>query len=92
MLIGWNALGGLYLQVQSGALVLGMVIFTNLVSIVVILSELSSLHHLTGTPFVLYLQLTATTLIALWELLTSSFAKHYAHHHYLHRSSYHAQH
>lgn len=74
------------IQDQSAALVLGIVIFACLVSIAAILSELSSLHHLTGTPRVLHLLLTAMTLIVSWALLPSSFAMHYAHHHYLHRS------
>lgn len=71
---------------QSAALVLGVVIAACTVSIVAILSELSSLKHLTGTPKVLHLLLTATTLIVSWALLPSSFAMHYAHNHYLHRS------
>ncbi|MFJ5158630.1 DUF1345 domain-containing protein [Pantoea sp. NPDC088449] len=74
------------MQDQSAALVLGMVIIACMVSIVAILSELSSLHHLTGTPRVLHLLLTAMTLVVSWALLPSSFAMHYAHHHYLHRS------
>ncbi|KNC05337.1 membrane protein [Pantoea sp. RIT-PI-b] len=74
------------IQDQSAALVLGMVIFACMISIVAILSELSSLHTLTGTPRALHLLLTAMTLIVSWALLPSSFAMHYAHHHYLHRS------
>lgn len=74
------------IQDQSAALVLGIVIFACLISIVAILSELSTLHDLKGTPRVLHLLLTATTLIVSWALLPSSFAMHYAHHHYLHRS------
>jgi len=74
------------MQDQSAALVLGMVIIACMVSIVAILSELSSLQHLTGTPRVLHLLLTAMTLVVSWALLPSSFAMHYAHHHYLHRS------
>ncbi|WP_343554831.1 DUF1345 domain-containing protein [Pantoea sp.] len=74
------------IQDQSAALVLGIVIFACLISIVAILSELSTLHDLKGTPRVLHLLLTAMTLIVSWALLPSSFAMHYAHHHYLHRS------
>lgn len=74
------------IQDQSAALVLGMVIFACMISIVAILSELSSLHALRGTPRALHLLLTAMTLIVSWALLPSSFAMHYAHHHYLHRS------
>lgn len=73
------------IQDQSAALVLGMVIVACMASIVAILSELSTLHSLTGTPRILHLVLTATTLIVCWALLPSSFAMHYAHHHYLHR-------
>jgi uncharacterized membrane protein len=73
-------------QDQSAALVLGLVIFACMISIVAILSELSSLQALTGTARVLHLLLTAMTLIVSWALLPSSFAMHYAHHHYLHRS------
>jgi Predicted membrane protein len=73
-------------QDQSAALVLGLVIFACMASIVAILSELSSLHSLSGTPRVLHILLTVTTLIASWALLPSSFAMHYAHQHYLHRS------
>ncbi|MBB1200859.1 DUF1345 domain-containing protein [Enterobacteriaceae bacterium 89] len=71
---------------QSAALVLGLVIFACMASIVAILSELSSLHKLSGTPRLLHILLTVTTLIASWALLPSSFAMHYAHQHYLHRS------
>lgn len=74
------------IQDQSAALVLGMVIFACMASLVAILSELSSLHSLSGTPRVLHVLLTATTLIVSWALLPSSFAMHYAHNHYLHRS------
>ncbi|WP_279046012.1 DUF1345 domain-containing protein [Cedecea davisae] len=74
------------IQDQSAALVLGMVILACMASIVAILSELSSLHSLTGTPRIFHLLLTATTLIVSWALLPSSFAMHYAHNHYLHRS------
>ncbi|HEY3985913.1 DUF1345 domain-containing protein [Cedecea sp.] len=74
------------IQDQSAALVLGIVIFACMASLVAILSELSSLHSLSGTPRVLHVLLTATTLIVSWALLPSSFAMHYAHNHYLHRS------
>lgn len=73
-------------QDQSAALVLGMVIFACIISIVAILSELSSLKELSGTPRLLHLLLTALTLVVSWALLPSSFAMHYAHYHYLHRS------
>jgi Predicted membrane protein len=63
-----------------------MVILGCLVSILAILIELTSLKHLTGTPRVLHLLLTGTTLAVSWALLPTSFAMHYAHHHYLHRS------
>jgi uncharacterized membrane protein len=74
------------IQDQSAGLVLGMVIVACMASIVAILSELSSLHSLSGMPRLLHVALTATTLIVSWALLPSSFAMHYAHHHYLHRS------
>lgn len=74
-------------QDQSAALVLGMVITACLASIVVIFSELSSLHGLKGMPRVLHIVLTASTLIVSWALLPSSFAIHYAHQHYLQRSN-----
>ncbi|MFP2237291.1 DUF1345 domain-containing protein [Pseudescherichia vulneris] len=71
-------------QDQSAALVLGLVIVACMASIVAILGELSALHSLIGTPRILHVTLTATTLIVSWALLPSSFAMHYAHHHYLH--------
>ena len=74
------------MQDQSAALVLGMVIVACMISIVAIMSELPALKHLTGTPRVLHLLLTAMTLIVSWALLPSSFAMHYAHQQYLHRS------
>ena len=74
------------IQDESAGLVLGMVILGCLVSILAILIELTSLKHLTGTPRVLHLLLTGTTLAVSWALLPTSFAMHYAHHHYLHRS------
>lgn len=74
------------IQDQSAALVLSMVIFACMASIVAILSELPSLRSLSGTPLGLHIVLTAMTLLASWTLLPSSFAMHYAHHHYLHRS------
>lgn len=73
------------LQDESAGLVLGMVILGCLVSILAILIELTSLKHLSGTPRVLHLLLTGTTLAVSWALLPTSFAMHYAHHHYLHR-------
>lgn len=74
-------------QDQSATLVLGMVIVACMISIVAIMSELPTLKHLTGTPRALHMLLTALTLIASWALLPSSFAMHYAHQHYLHRSN-----
>ncbi len=74
------------MQDESAGLVLGMVILGCLVSILAILIELTSLKHLTGTPRVLHLLLTGSTLVVSWALLPTSFAMHYAHHHYLHRS------
>jgi uncharacterized membrane protein len=74
------------MQDESAGLVLGMMIVGCLVSILAILIELTSLKHLTGTPRVLHLLLTGTTLAVSWALLPTSFAMHYAHHHYLHRS------
>ncbi|THD44432.1 DUF1345 domain-containing protein [Enterobacteriaceae bacterium ML5] len=73
-------------QDESATLVLSMVTLTCLVSILAILMELGTLKDLTGTPRVLHILLTATTLIASWALLPTSFALHYAHHHYLRRS------
>lgn len=74
------------MQDESAGLVLGMVILGCLVSILAILIELTSLKHLSGTPRVLHLMLTGATLVVSWALLPTSFAMHYAHHHYLHRS------
>lgn len=75
------------MQDQSAALVLGLVIVACTISMVAIMSELPTLKSLTGTPRALHLLLTAITLIASWALLPSAFAMHYAHQHYLHRSS-----
>jgi uncharacterized membrane protein len=50
------------MQDESAGLVLGMVIFGCLASILAILIELTSLKHLTGSPRVLHLLLTGTTL------------------------------
>ena len=74
------------MQDESAGLVLGMVIIGCLVSILAILIELTSLKHLSGTPRVLHLLLTGATLTISWALLPTSFAMHYAPHHYLHRS------
>ncbi|WP_434641879.1 DUF1345 domain-containing protein [Klebsiella sp. I138] len=74
------------LQDQSAMLVLTLVIVACAASIVAILSELSSLKQLSGTPRVLHVLLTVATLIVSWALLPSSFAVHYAHQHYLHRT------
>ncbi|MDM3101553.1 DUF1345 domain-containing protein [Citrobacter sp. Cf134] len=73
------------MQDESAGLVLGMVILGCLVSILAILIELPALKHLSGTPRVLHLLLTGATLVVSWALLPTSFAMHYAHHHYLHR-------
>ncbi len=67
-------------------LVLTIVIVACAASIVAILSELSALKELSGTPRVVHLLLTVATLIVSWALLPSSFAMHYAHQHYLHRT------
>ena len=45
-----------------------------------------SLKELSGTPRVVHLLLTVTTLIVSWALVPSSFTMHYAHQHYLHRT------
>lgn len=74
------------LQDQSAMLVLTLVIVACAASIIAILSELSSLKQLSGTPRVLHVLLTVATLIVSWALLPSSFAVHYAHQHYLHRT------
>ncbi|KAJ9431164.1 MULTISPECIES: DUF1345 domain-containing protein [Pantoea] len=71
---------------ESATLVLSMVTLTCMVSILAILMELTTLKSLTGTPRVLHLLLTAATLVVSWALLPTSFAMHYAHHHYLRRS------
>lgn len=73
-------------QDESATLVLTLVTLTCLVSILAILMELGSLKELTGTAKTLHILLTATTLIASWALLPTSFAMHYAHHHYLRRT------
>lgn len=73
-------------QDESATLVLTLVTLTCLVSIMAILMELGSLKELTGTAKTLHILLTATTLIASWALLPTSFAMHYAHHHYLRRT------
>ncbi|ADU72340.1 DUF1345 domain-containing protein [Pantoea sp. At-9b] len=74
------------MQDESATLVLGLVTSGCLVSLMAILIELPSLKHLTDTPRVLHLLLTGSTLVVSWALLPTSFALHYAHHHYLHRS------
>jgi uncharacterized membrane protein len=71
---------------ESATIVLSMVTLTCMVSILAILLELTTLKSLTGTPRVLHLLLTAATLVVSWALLPTSFAMHYAHHHYLRRS------
>lgn len=73
-------------QDESATLVLSLVTLGCLASLMAILMELPSLKHLTDTPRVLHLLLTASTLVVSWALLPTSFALHYAHHHYLHRS------
>lgn len=70
-------------QDQSATLVLTLMILACSASIITILSELSTLKALTGGTRVLHLVLTASTLIASWTLLPSSFAMHFAHRHYL---------
>lgn len=72
-------------QDESARLVLTLVTLTCLMSILAILMELGSLKTLTGSARGLHILLTATTLIASWALLPTSFAMHYAHHHYLRR-------
>lgn len=74
------------IQDESAGLVLSMVILGCLVSVLAILIELTSLKHLNGTPRAMHLLLTGTTLVVSWALLPTSFAMHYAHHHYLHRT------
>ncbi|MGS3447910.1 DUF1345 domain-containing protein [Klebsiella electrica] len=74
------------LQDQSAMLVLTIVIVACAASIVTILSELPALKALSGTPRAVHLLLTVATLIVSWALLPSSFAMHYAHQHYLHRT------
>jgi uncharacterized membrane protein len=76
------------IQDESAGLVLGMVILGCLVSILAILIELTSLKHLSNPA--LHLLLTGATLTVSWALLPTSFAMHYAHHHYLHRVKHHA--
>lgn len=73
-------------QDESATVVLTLVTLACLISILAILLELGSLKDLTGSARVWHILLTATTLIASWALLPTSFAMHYAHHHYLRRS------
>lgn len=73
-------------QDESASLVLSMVSLGCLVSVMAILLELGTLKHLSGTPRTLHMLLTASTLMVSWALLPTSFAMHYAHHHYLHRT------
>lgn len=73
-------------QDESAKLVLSLVTLACLISILAILMELTSLKDLSGTPRILHLLLTASTLILSWALLPTSFAMHYAHQHYLHRT------
>jgi uncharacterized membrane protein len=73
-------------QDESATLVLSLVTLSCLISILAILMELGTLKDLSGTPRVLHMLLTASTLIVSWALLPTSFAMHYAHHHYLHRT------
>lgn len=74
-------------QDESATLVLSMVTITCLLSVVAILIELTALKGLNGTTRALHLLLTAATLMVSWALLPTTFAMHYAHHHYLHRSN-----
>ncbi len=67
------------IQDESASTVLSLVSVTCLVSILVILLELSMVKHLSGTSKVMHLVLTGTTLIGSWALLPTAFAMHYAH-------------
>lgn len=73
-------------QDESARLVLSLVTLACLISIMAILMELTSLKDLSGTPRILHLLLTASTLLLSWALLPTAFAMHYAHHHYLRRT------
>ena len=66
-------------QDESASTVLSLVSVTCLVSVLVILLELSTVKHLSGSIKVLHLVLTGTTLAVSWALLPTAFAMHYAH-------------
>lgn len=66
-------------QDESASTVLALVTLTCLVSILVILLELSTLKQLTGSDKAWHLILTGATLVVSWSLLPTAFAMHYAH-------------
>lgn len=66
-------------QDESASTVLALVTLTCLVSVLVILLELSTVKHLTGSDKAWHLILTGATLVVSWSLLPTAFAMHYAH-------------
>ncbi len=74
------------MQDESASTVLSLVSVTCLVSVLVILLELSMVKHLSGTARVMHLILTGTTLMGSWALLPTAFAMHYAHLFYRNRA------
>jgi len=67
------------MQDESASTVLSLVSITCVVSVLVILLELSTVKHLSGTAKVMHLILTGVTLTGSWALLPTAFAMHYAH-------------
>lgn len=74
-------------QDESASTVLALVTLTCLVSVLVILLELSNLKQMSGSDKVWHLILTGATLVVSWSLLPTSFAMHYAHLFYRDRNS-----
>lgn len=72
-------------QDESARAVLALVSFSCLVSILVILLELSTVNSSEGATKTFHLILTGTTLLFSWMLLPTAFTMHYAHLFYRHR-------
>lgn len=66
-------------QDESASTVLMLVTLTCMVSVLVILLELSTVKHLAGADKAWHLVLTGVTLLVSWALLPTAFAMHYAH-------------
>lgn len=66
-------------QDESASTVLALVTLTCMVSVAVILLELSTVKQLSGSAKAWHLILTGVTLVVSWALLPTAFAMHYAH-------------